>query len=70
MDFKVRKEYTVVLDEQEAAALAGDLFNIKMGYRGGSSGAGRELLNWLGSRNEETPSGKDGKPDKNAQEEW
>lgn len=70
MDFKVKKEYTVVLSEEEAQGLASDLFNVKMGYRGGSSGASRELLNWLGSRNEKEPSGTDGPPDPNANAEW
>jgi hypothetical protein len=59
MDFSVKKEYTIVLNEQQAKDLAGDLYNYIMGYRGGSSGASRELLAWLGSRNEAKPSGDD-----------
>lgn len=57
MDFKVDKKFHIVITESEAKALAGDLFNYVNGYRGASSKESREFLNWLGSRNEETPSG-------------
>jgi hypothetical protein len=59
MKFDVDKKYTIVLTEQEAKDIASNLFNYIHGYRGGSNGASRELLNWLGSRNEDTPSGDD-----------
>jgi len=57
MKFEVDRKFTITLTDEEANSIAGDLFNYINGYRGGSGSASRELLAWLGSRNERVPSG-------------
>lgn len=52
------KIFTLYLDDDEARDLTTDLFNLKMGYRAlGITETTNELLQWLGSRNEDVPSG-------------
>lgn len=57
MEFVTDKKYIITLTEEEARAFVGDLHKIRFSH--GTAGITREVLNYLGSRNERFPSGED-----------
>jgi hypothetical protein len=56
-EVKTERFFTFIMSDEEARQLTTDLFNKKMGYRNPLSAAGMEMLEWLGSRNEDEPRG-------------
>ena len=54
---KTVKYHTITLTDDEAGSIAGVLHSISIGFKPGITPAAKELLNWLGSRNEDEPSG-------------